>query len=420
MPNLPVIERSAVDMRSSEQALRESEEKFRTLAETTDCAIFVWREYLLYVNPALCTIVGYSTEELLDQFVWEQAIHPDDLEWVRANGRARLRGENVPRHYEFRVVTKAGEERWVHFSAGAIRYNGEPAVLGTAFDITERKRAEQALRESEENLRTLAGNANDGILVHVDGRIVFANPRLSDICGYAVPEILQLTIGDLVRPDEQPKIHRRYQSRLKGEAVPGQYETIAVRKDGSEIPIEITAALSVWRGQPAIIVIVRDVASRKHAEAELFQEKERAQVTLESIGDGVITTDISGRIEYLNPVAEALTGWSLASAQGQGLLNVFQDKDGNTSVLLQGLNKPVGIVLNRKGDRLYWTEVPTPGVSGANGGQNRVWELNLRTMRRTLVHFGDPEPTDITVGRDGTVYWTCTSAGVIVEASRGR
>ena len=99
---------------------------------------------------------------------------------------------------------------------------------------------------------------------------------------------------------------------------------------------------------------------------------------------------------------------------------ILEQDDGNTSVLLQGLNKPVGIALNRKGDRLYWTEVPTPGVSGANGGQNRVWELNLRTMRRTLVHFGDPEPTDITVGRDGTVYWTCTSAGVIVEASRGR
>ena len=330
MINLQVTEEDIALMRSSEQALRESEEKFRTLAETTDCAIFVWREYLLYVNPALCTIVGYSNEELLDQFVWEKVIHPDDFEQVRANGRARLRGENVPRHYEFRVVTKGGEERWVNFSAGAIRYNGEPAVLGTAFDITERKRAEQALRESEENLRTLAGNANDGILVHVDGRIVFANRRLAEICGYDLSDILKLTIGDLVRPDEQPKIHGRYQSRLKGEAVPGQYETIAVRKDGSEIAIEITAALSAWRGQPAIIVIVRDVASRKHAEAELFQEKERAQVTLESIGDGVITTDIEGRIEYLNPVAEALTGWNLASAEGQTLLNVFQAKDGNT------------------------------------------------------------------------------------------
>jgi len=67
----------------------------------------------------------------------------------------------------------------------------------------------------------------------------------------------------------------------------------------TEVPVEITAALTAWQGQPAIIVIVRDIASRKRAEAELFREKERAQVTLESIGDGVITTDVAGRIDYL-------------------------------------------------------------------------------------------------------------------------
>ena len=97
-----------------------------------------------------------------------------------------------------------------------------------------------------------------------------------------------------------------------------------------------------------------------------------------------------------------------------------QDKKGKTTVLLSGLNKPVGIALNRKGDRLYWTEVPTPGVAGRNGGQNKVWELNLRTNRKTLVHSGDPEPTDVTVNREGEIYWTCTSAGVIVEAKRTR
>ena len=97
-----------------------------------------------------------------------------------------------------------------------------------------------------------------------------------------------------------------------------------------------------------------------------------------------------------------------------------RDTHGAVSVLLNGLNKPVGIALNRQGDRLYWTEVPTPGVNGANGGQNKVWELNLRTMKKTLVNAGDPEPTDITVDRDGTLYWTCTSAGVIVEARRER
>ncbi len=97
-----------------------------------------------------------------------------------------------------------------------------------------------------------------------------------------------------------------------------------------------------------------------------------------------------------------------------------QTGTGATTTLLSGLNKPTGIALNKKGDRLYWTEVPTPGVSGKNGGQNKVWELNLRTKVRTLVNAGDPEPTDVTVNEDGDVYWTCSSAGVIVEAKRTR
>ena len=97
-----------------------------------------------------------------------------------------------------------------------------------------------------------------------------------------------------------------------------------------------------------------------------------------------------------------------------------QKGTGATTVLLKGLNKPTGIALNKKGDRLYWTEVPTPGVSGKNGGQNKIWELNLRTNAVTLVHSGDPEPTDVTVGEEGSVYWTCSSAGVIVEAKRAK
>ena len=94
--------------------------------------------------------------------------------------------------------------------------------------------------------------------------------------------------------------------------------------------------------------------------------------------------------------------------------------DGETRVLLNQLDKPVGIALDRSGRTLYFTEVPTPGVSGRNGGRNKVWELDLETGVKTLIHEGDPEPTDITVARNGKLYWTCTSAGVIVEASRGR
>lgn len=332
-------------MRNSEQALHESEEKFRTLAETADCAIFVWREKLLYVNPAMTVMTGYPSRELLAFPSWELIIHPDDREMVRERGLARLHGKEAPPHYEFRILTKHGEERWVDFSGGVIRYHGEPAVLGTAFDITERRRVEQALRESEENLRTLAGSANDGMLVHIHGRIVFANPRLAAMIGRDVAEMVGRSLDEFVRSEEMPKISQRYQRRLKGEHVPGQYETVLNHKDGSAVPVEITAAITVWQGQSAIIVIVRDIASRKQAEADLFREKERLQVTLESIGDGVITTDVQGRIDYLNPVAEALTGWTNVEASGRPLSDVFQVRD---EITHQPLPDPVQRCLNEQ------------------------------------------------------------------------
>jgi hypothetical protein len=108
--------------------------------------------------------------------------------------------------------------------------------------------------------------------------------------------------------------------------------------------------------------------------------------------------------------------WTCKSA---GVI-LHQDEDGMAAPLLTGLNNPVGIALSRSGRLLYWTEVPTPGVSGANGGANKVWEYNLKTGKKTLIHSGDPEPTDITVAPDGTLYWTCTSAGVIVEGRINR
>jgi streptogramin lyase len=91
--------------------------------------------------------------------------------------------------------------------------------------------------------------------------------------------------------------------------------------------------------------------------------------------------------------------------------------DGTVSLLLGGLDSPVGIALDHQGRKLYFTEVPTPGVSSGMGGRNKVNELDLETMALSIVDFGDPEPTDVAVGRNGHIYWTCSSAGVIVEAT---
>ena len=106
--------------------------------------------------------------------------------------------------------------------------------------------------------------------------------------------------------------------------------------------------------------------------------------------------------------------WTCKSA---GVILERSARDGLTRVLLNELDKPVGIAIDARGKTLFFTEVPTPGVGGRDGGRNKVWELDLKTGVKTLVDAGDPEPTDITVARNGTLYWTCSSAGVIVEAT---
>ena len=90
--------------------------------------------------------------------------------------------------------------------------------------------------------------------------------------------------------------------------------------------------------------------------------------------------------------------------------------DGEVSLLLNDLNKPTGIALDQRRHILYFTEVPTPGINRANGGANKVSAFDLETGELELVDAGDPEPTDITVAPNGSVFWTCSSAGVIVQA----
>ncbi len=128
-------------------SLRESEALFRTLAETTEAAIFIHQgERFVYANSAGVRQSGYSKEEILTKNFWD-LVHPDFRELVRSRGLSRLRGEEPAGHYEIKFVTKSGEERWAYLAAGSIAYQAKPAVIGTLVDITDLKRAE------EENVR---------------------------------------------------------------------------------------------------------------------------------------------------------------------------------------------------------------------------------------------------------------------------
>jgi len=139
-----------------------------------------------------------------------------------------------------------------------------------------------------------------------------------------------------------------------------------------------------------------------------------------NISDGTTTATLHMGEPEPSDIVVAKNGDLYWTCKSAGVILEQTAADGVTRVLINHLDKPTGIALDHQDRNLYFTEVPTPGVAGRNGGSNKVWELDLSTGNRTLVHLGDPEPTDITVARNGNLYWTCTSAGVIVEATPAR
>jgi PAS domain S-box-containing protein len=132
-----------------EQALIESESKFRAVAETAASGIYIHDgTRVIYANKAAEEISGYTREELLTLDMWK-LVHPEFLDQVRERAAARLRGDAVSSRYEYKILTKAGEERWIDFSASTVSFAGKPCVLATALDITDRKRAEEKLIRTE-------------------------------------------------------------------------------------------------------------------------------------------------------------------------------------------------------------------------------------------------------------------------------
>ncbi len=133
-----------------------------------------------------------------------------------------------------------------------------------------KKKFEKALRESEEYFKALAENANDGILIATgDSEFVYANRRMAEMAGYSVSELLKTTMDDLVHPNEIEKIKERYRTIIAGKPFQRQCEATLIRKDGAEVPLEVTSTRLIWYGQPSDLVIFRDITEHKMAEEAL-------------------------------------------------------------------------------------------------------------------------------------------------------
>ena len=258
------------DRKQAEEALRESEENYRSLFENAYEAIFVAQEgKLVFLNPRTIMMIGYSAEEILSKpFI--EFIHPEDRDMVVDRHVRRLKGEELSQIYDFRIIHKDGNVRWVELNVVAINWKGRTATLNFLSDITERKQTEEALRESEERYRALIEKSNDGIALVKGDRHLFVNQKLVEIFGYDRPEeIIGQPVAMLIHPDDREFVVNINRRRQRGESVPDKYEFKGQGKNGKCLTIEASATKSIYRGEPVSLAYLRDITGRKLAEEAL-------------------------------------------------------------------------------------------------------------------------------------------------------
>jgi len=296
------VVRDITERIQTESSLRESEEKNRLIVENAREAIIITQDLkLVFANPIAAEMIGYS-EEALKSVPFTDFIHPDDRDLVATNHIKRLAGEEVPPIYPFRVVSRDGATKWVEISAVVVPWQGRPATLNFLSDITERRRAEEALRESEATLKSIFLASPVGIGLTSDRVIKRVNNRLCEMLGYRREELIGQSARILYPTDEDYEYVGREKYAQIAQKGTGTVETRWVRKDGGVLDILLRSSwLDPADPGAGVTFTALDITDRKRAERHLKRSEAQYRLLTENIRDVVWTMDMNMNLTYISP-----------------------------------------------------------------------------------------------------------------------
>ncbi len=307
------IARDITERRRMEHELRVSEEKFRNLAEHSLQGMMVFQDELVaFVNSRFAEIHEVTVQEILgksDFDIIKRFLHPEFKEEAMKRLKSRLAGEELSSNQEFRIITARGKVRWIEAFVQKMNFDGRPAIQMVIIDITDRKRAEGALRKSEEAYRDLVENVND-VLFSIDdkGIVTYVSPAIKSILGYDSLAMAGRPVWPYIYNDDLPEIRKSLGDVLEGILYPSEYRMIA--KSGEAKWVR-SSSRPVFEGDKVVGIrgVLVDIDQRRRMEEALAESEHKFRNLAEHSLQGMFVYQ-GDKYLFVNSRATEIIGYS--------------------------------------------------------------------------------------------------------------
>jgi PAS domain S-box-containing protein len=295
------------------EAYISSEQNFKNTMDASPLGIRVITEDgdLIYANKAILDICGYKTSQELAAVPRDKLYSPESYKAHLERRRKRKLKEYVPLEYEIDIVRPNGEVRNLQVYRRGVMWSGEQQFMAMYQDNTEHKRAEVALKESEERFHSIVEHGNDGIVFIVNGLLKYCNSKLLEMVNYTQGELLGKSFIDFIAPEHKEMVADIYRRRIAGKKVQERYELNLLTKDGRKLYTEISATLINIKQEPVDIAIIRDITERKKVEEQLADEEVRRRILIEQSRDGIVILDQNGKVHDSNQKFANMVGYTM-------------------------------------------------------------------------------------------------------------
>jgi PAS domain S-box-containing protein len=314
----------------AEEALRDSEERYRRLIETAYEGVWILDDEgrTTFVNARMAEMLGYNADEMIDKSLFLFM----DEEWKAvAEEKLDRRRAGIVEQYEFKFRRKDGSDLWTTIAASPVsdkdgRYVGSLRMIT---DITEHKQAEEALRRSEQNFHDSLENSPYGVRVlGDDGKTLYTNRALLDMWGYGSAEELEAVPREQrYTPESYADYLERSEKRKLGEPAPYSYETSIVRSDGQIRVLSASRRELLWNGEKRFQLVYQDITERKQAELALQNSEQKHHSLVEDTSVGIASVDLVGNLTFVNRAVCNLSGYAESKMLGKPFADFLYPDD---------------------------------------------------------------------------------------------